>query len=405
MKSYYLFLSLPRHDAAFTSTPWQLAKELAVHTPVFFIDHPYTFWEGIRKLNEPTVQNRWKAYFNKKYKMQDGIVVVASPFVWPINFLPPGKVYRFFKRWNERMLANRINAVAEYFKVQHWLYVNSFNFYFHHLYQHLLHPVHLKVYHCIDPIIKPYSKKHGHYLEPEAAQQSDLVIATAPSLSKRFKKEGLNQQSYLIPNAAQVKLFSSNNLSLHPTVQNISGKVMGYLGSIERRMDYTLLLDVLNQLPDWTLLLAGPVEEQYIPDSILEHPRVRFTGPIQHEETPSVINRFDVAIIPFLKDEASAGIYPLKMFEYLAAGKPVVSTNFNPEILIELVDVVTTCHNATDFANACKQIIETESVQQVEKRKRVAEKNTWTHRAQQWHELIVNFLNAKKHVGTSIFKK
>jgi glycosyltransferase involved in cell wall biosynthesis len=165
------------------------------------------------------------------------------------------------------------------------------------------------------------------------------------------------------------------------------------------------LLDVLNQLPDWTLVLAGPAEKQYVPAAVLQHSRVRFTGSIPYEETPTVINRFDVAIIPFLKDEASAGIYPLKMFEYLAAGKPVVSTNFNPEILIELLDVVATCDNANDFAYACRQVVETESAQQIEKRKRIAEKNTWAHRARQWQELIVNFLNAKQHVGTNVFKK
>jgi teichuronic acid biosynthesis glycosyltransferase TuaH len=128
MKPAYLFISLPRHDADFTSTPWQLARELATRQVVFFIDHPFTFWEAIKKSMSRAIQWRWKAYVGKGYINKEGVVVIAAPFVWPINFLPAGKLYQFFKKWNEKILAHRVNHVTTNFSVDELIYVNSFDF-------------------------------------------------------------------------------------------------------------------------------------------------------------------------------------------------------------------------------------------------------------------------------------
>jgi len=402
MTRAYLFLSLPRHDAEYTSTPWQLARELAGKHQVFFVDHPYTFWEAIRKIASAAIRRRWASYFTTGISKKDGVYVVAAPFVWPANFLPPGRCYRLVKRWNEKRLAARVNRASARFGVEQWLFVNSFNFYFHDMHQFLHVPVRLVVYHCIDPIIKPYSQKHGQYLEPDAAREADLVVSTAPALSQRFIAEGINPQSYLVPNAAQVELFATPPAAIHPTVQAITGKVMGYLGSIERRIDYTLLLDVLRLLPDWNLVLAGPVDWYYVPAEVRHHQRIFFTGPVPHTEAPAVIKRFDVALIPFLTDEASSGIYPLKLFEYLATGKPVVSTNFNPDILLPLTDVVSVTTGASEFAAGCAEQCRAQEPRHIEARQRVAACNTWAHRAQQWQELIEKHLTRDQYVHSHI---
>jgi glycosyltransferase involved in cell wall biosynthesis len=405
MKPAYLFISLPRHDAEFTSTPWQLARELATRQVVFFMDHPFTFWEAIKKCMSRTIQWRWKAYVGQNYVNKEGVVVIAAPFVWPINFLPAGKLYQFFKKWNEKILARRVNRVTAKFSVNELIYVNSFDFYYHGIHQHLNKSLTLKIYHCIDPIIKPYSKKHGQYLEPAAAREADLVIATAPALSQRFIREGINPNSFLVPNAANVGLFSSRVEKSHSSLEGISGKVMGYLGSIERRIDYALLTEVLELLPDWTLVLAGPIDLTYLPTHILKHPRIHFTGAVPHEAAPTIINKFNIAIIPFLQDEASASIYPLKLFEYLATGKPVICTNFNPEILTELNDVLHVASTAEGFARACEQLSANNNEQQVAHRQNVAAQNTWTHRAVQWETLVQDFLKQEKNVTTSTDKK
>jgi hypothetical protein len=91
-----LFLSLPRHDARYTSTPWQLAVEMAKKNTVIFTDHPFTFLDAFTKFKEYPIRKRIKAYFGSSSIVKEGVHVVLSPFVWPINFLPKGTLYNFF---------------------------------------------------------------------------------------------------------------------------------------------------------------------------------------------------------------------------------------------------------------------------------------------------------------------
>jgi teichuronic acid biosynthesis glycosyltransferase TuaH len=230
-------------------------------------------------------------------------------------------------------------------------------------------------------------------LQVTAVSEADLIISTAPSLQQNFISRGF-RKSFLVPNAANFDLFNraTHEMPVHPKVKDIDGKIMGYLGNIERRIDYQLLLDALQILPDWTLVLAGPVERQYVPVDFLNHRQVRFIGPIAHEEAPSVVKGFDVAIIPFKCDEVSSGIYPLKLFEYMAAGKPVVSTNFNPQVLDGLSEVIHSADTCEQFADFVLLAYATDSHARREKRIQIASQNTWEHRAQLFSTLINNEL-------------
>lgn len=388
-----LFLSLPRHDARYTSTPWQLAVEMAKKNTVIFTDHPFTIIDAITKFKEQPIRKRLKALFGPASLVKDGVHVILTPFVFPVNFFPKGRLYDFFSSWNQRLVANRINSFLKKNDIHSLLYINSFNFYFPEIPKRLSASVELNIYHCIDPMIKAFTLKHGSYLQEKASKEADIVVSTAPSLRDNFIKKGITK-SYLVPNAANFKLFSSAVANIHPRLKEIKGKTIGYLGNIERRTDFILLENAMATLHDWHLIMAGPVEKEYVPESVLKHPRIHFTGPFSHADAPSVVKRFDVAIIPFKCDEVSNGIYPLKLFEYLAAGKPVVTTNFNPEILKDLSDVV---HVAKDqsFAEGVLMEYATDSEEKTKKRIDVASAHTWEDRAQQFGILITNELTQK----------
>jgi teichuronic acid biosynthesis glycosyltransferase TuaH len=389
-----LFLSLPRHDARYTSTPWQLAVEMAKKNTVIFTDHPFTFLDLVTKFKDQSIRKRIKAYFGADSIIKEGVHVVLAPFVWPINFLPKGRLYNFFSACNQRMVAKRINSFLRKNEIQSLLYINSFNFYFPEIPKRLSASVALNIYHCIDPMIKAFTLKHGVYLQEKASKEADIVVSTAPSLRDNFIKKGI-EKSYLVPNAANFKLFSTPGNEVPARLSAIKGKTIGYLGNIERRTDFILLENTMATLQDWELIMAGPVEKEYVPESILKHPRIHFTGPFSHTEAPAVVKKFDVAIIPFKCDEVSNGIYPLKLFEYLAAGKPVVTTNFNPEILEGLKDVV---HVAKDqsFAEGVLMEYATDSDEKTRKRVEVASAHTWEDRANQFGKLITTELRNKK---------
>ncbi|HEY0742379.1 MAG TPA: glycosyltransferase [Chryseosolibacter sp.] len=402
-----LFVSLPRHDAKYTSTPWQLAVQLAKVNNVIFTDHPFTFLDLASKFKDRSIRSRLKSYITGEVFIKEGVYVVRTPFVWPINFLPKGKLYNFFSRWNQQILAKRLNSFLKSQGIESLIYINSFNFYFNDLPKFFKARTLVNIYHCIDPMIKSFTLKHGKYLQEKAAADADVVVATAPALLKPFQAKG--HRTFLVPNAANFSHFNkatSTTVNVHPKLANIHGKVLGYFGNIERRTDFNLLASVVEQLQDWHLVMAGPYDLTYVPENFLKHPRIHFPGSFTHEEAPSVIKRFDIAIIPFKCDEVSNGIYPLKLYEYLAAGKPVVSTNFNPDILHNLDGVVNTADTAQEFANSVLLAYATDSEKKIAQRIEVASHETWENRAQQFEDIITMELTAKNitEPGTTTMK-
>jgi glycosyltransferase involved in cell wall biosynthesis/acetyltransferase-like isoleucine patch superfamily enzyme len=390
------FIALPRHDARYTSTPWQIATQLAENNNVIYADHPYTFLDLILHFRNPAVRKRLKSYLGNYTFRREGVHVILSPFVWPVNFLPKGKLYGFFSRLNHRIMARRINSALHDLGCTSITYINSFNFYFSSLHSFIRADKQVNIYHCIDPMIKPFTLKHGPYLQERAARWADITISTAPALQKSLIDKGFTE-SYLVPNAANYTLFSTaaKEIPVHPKVASIKGKVMGYFGNIERRTNFKLLLDTLNTLQEWHLVMAGPADREYVPVEMFVHPRVHFTGSFSLEEAPSVLKRFDVALIPFVCDEVSAGIFPLKLYEYLAAGKPVVTTNFNPDILTDLQSVIHIADSTAAFSNAVLFAYATDSPQKIAIRQELASHHTWKDRAQQFERLIQQQLEKK----------
>lgn len=384
-----VFLSLPRHDGSYSSTPWQLAKEMAKTNHVIFIDNPYTGWDALKGIRNKAVRKRWRAYRGAISKWVEGVEVVWAPFVWPINSLPKGRLYDTMSRWNQKILAVRINRFLQQRGIFSYAFVNSFDFYFPEIQNFLRPRPSLVVYHCIDPMVKGYTLRHGPRLQHQAADRSDVVISTAPALYRQFAWKSPN--NYLVPNGANAQLFSealNRKLTIHPLVKNLTGRVMGYIGNIERRTDFDLIFHVLDRLPDWQLVMAGPTDKQFVPGKALTHPRILWLGSIPQKEVPAILKRIDVAIIPFKCDSVSEGIYPLKMFEYLAAGKPVVSTLFNPEVLLSMADVIGVARAAESFANRILEEYAQDSEERSRTRVQIAYENTWEKRAALFSEII-----------------
>lgn len=389
-----LIISLPRHDSSYTSTPWQLATQFAKNNKVIFVDHPYTFIDLVKGFFKKPIWKRLKSYWSAPVTIrQQGVVVLLTPFVWPVNFLPKGRIYDFFSKWNQRILSNRLNTFLAASGTESLVYINSFNFYFADVHQYLRPEISVNVYHCIDPMIKPFTLKHGPYLQERAAQQADVVVSTAPELQNNFVQKGY-QKSFLVPNGTDFNLFNIGAAQRNRTTKG--RKKIGYLGNIERRIDYQLLLKALELLPDWELSMVGPVDKQYVPAEFRNHERVRFYGPVSYQDAPLAVSEFDVAIIPFKSDKASKSIFPLKLYEYMAAGKPVVATNFNPEIFDRMPEGVAVANDATSFAQSVQLVYATDTEAAMRERIRVASENSWEQRAQAFAEIIAEELNNKK---------
>lgn len=131
--------------------------------------------------------------------------------------------------------------------------------------------------------------------------------------------------------------------------------VAGYVGVIDERIDLDLLAGLADALPDWDVELVGPVTK-IDPASLPRRPNLAYSGPRPYAELPRVMGGFDVALMPFARNEATASISPTKTLEYLAAGLPVVSTRV-PDVVADHHTVVDLRDDAVGFAQACRQVL------------------------------------------------
>lgn len=391
MNKPIVILALPKHDDAFTSTPYQLAVEFSKSRSVLYVSHPFSWLDFVQQPSDQRLLQRFKGTFSNGMLVPSEsptLMVLLLPLILPINWLPAGKMYNWLSRFNHWLITRAINKATEKLELTDFDFINSHDYYFANVYQGLKGRSRY-IYQCIDPIIKSYSARHGRYLEALAARNADLVISTSPYLKDRMLE--YNSQSYLVPNAANFSLCNKATDPATMTLPEIDEKVglkFGYIGNIERRINYPMLISIFKSRPEWQLIMVGPKDGTYIPEDFMALPNLTLLPPVKHAQVPQVLKSIDIAIIPFLCDEVSAQIYPLKMYEYLASGKPVITTNFNPEVIEALADVVQIADNPGQFKERVKEITNSDSETLRTKRIAVARSNDWSQRSEQILDLI-----------------
>ncbi|HVW97011.1 MAG TPA: glycosyltransferase [Mucilaginibacter sp.] len=394
-----IIFSQMQFDGKLESTNYTMAKHLAKDNFVYYVDRPYTWRDYIKFRNTPEFRTRKPHFFSASNCIIQtdipNLKIVISPSVPSINMLPEGRFYRRMVKLNEKIIGTRLKKVIADHKITDYIFINSYNFSFPRLHQ-LLSPA-LSVYHCVDPIIEPYQTKHGLISEDILVKNVDMVICTSKEL--RNKKAALNSNAYFIPNAANISHSSKTldpDLKVSGILKDIKKPVIGYFGAIERRIDYDMMQELFAANRDKSFVMVGPIDRYYIKEEEYKAPNLYLTGPVPYDEMPAVLKGFDVAIIPFKKDEVSSDIFPLKLFEYLGSGRPVVSTDFNPDLKEYTHDTVLYCKNAGEFSAALDAALaDTPDLQK--KRLEVAADNTWEHRIDRIKEVLSKNLERKRN--------
>lgn len=392
-----VFLGNTRIDSHIKATSLFIARNLAKENKVFFIDYPFTLKDYFKykSNNDDQLKER-----REKFSLfSDGIIdtdlpnfkIVITPPVLPINFLPEGPIFRSILKINEAIISTRLKKIFRKEGIKKFIYVNSFNFHYPNIADNI--KPELTVYHCVDPMIVPYDMKHGITSENKLVKNSDLVICTSKALYD--EKIILNQNTYFVPNATDsslIKLIADPHLIPHQKLKGLSGPIIGYLGTIERRINYDLVMEVAAANPDKTFVFAGPVEGNYLPPAMLTIPNIHIIGPVPYTEVPQIIKGFDIAIIPFKKDDVSRTIFPIKLFEYLSAGKPVIVTDFNNDLRDFTGDCVAYCSDAASFSKAINETLKNDSTAKIVERQALAKENTWENRSDKMSEIIASHL-------------
>jgi teichuronic acid biosynthesis glycosyltransferase TuaH len=394
-----VFLGNARFDGDIKSTSLFIARNLAKDNQVFFLDYPFTIKDSFTtKFNSKSLKKRKENFslFSKGWIETEvpNLKIVVTPPVLPINFIPEGFIFRMLLTINQRIIARRLRKILRKENVRDFIYINAFNFHYPEIAKYL--EPQLSVYQCVDPMIVPYDMKHGIISERKLVEESDVVICTSKALYK--EKFPQNHQTYFVPNGTDLSHSNrpdSLTYAVHAKLVNIQRPIVGYLGTIERRIDYPLIEEVVKTNPDVSFVFAGPISKGFVPELLFRMSNVHFLGPIAHQDVEQVISNFDVAMIPFKKDEVSSTIFPIKLFEYLSAGKAVVATDFNEDLRDYTETCVEYCGSPASFSAALKVAILNDNDELKLKRRTLAKKNTWEIRAEQIGEIIASHLPGK----------
>lgn len=158
-------------------------------------------------------------------------------------------------------------------------------------------------------------------------QRSNLVIVTAATLYEKYKE--MSRNIILVPNGYDSDSVLNNIKEMPEGIEGITKPLIGFIGTLFSFLDYELLEYIIKNNPDKSFVFVGHLEENSRMDWMhitKTYKNVFWLGKKRKEDIPSYIKRFDVCLNPFKVDSVSRSISPVKVFEYLAAKKPVVST-------------------------------------------------------------------------------
>ncbi|MCB0517401.1 MAG: glycosyltransferase [Lewinellaceae bacterium] len=390
-----IYFTLFPWDNAYSSVSLSFTREFAKNNRVFYINHPYSVKDFLKGWKQPMVQQRKGDLLANKMRYETipelpEVVAVQPPLTLPINWMQPGKTYDKLYEYNNRIIVNTIRQVVKDYKLKNYIYLNCFNPYYAGVLPKDMKP-RLNIYQCIDDMTQEaYTAKHGARVEEEALRNADIAFVTSRMLH-RLKKH-LNPNTYVLHNAVDISIFREaleGPLPRPEELQGVKGKIIGFTGNInEYRLNYPLFKKIAEQHPDKTLVLVGPLNSECYKDYGLDKmPNVILTGGKHIRELPAFLQHFDVAIIPFLKNKLTASIYPLKINEYLAAGKPVVATDFSEDIRSFAKDIYL-AESEDAFVNLINKAIGENCRELVAQRVATANQNTWTERVKQFWEVV-----------------
>ena len=216
-------------------------------------------------------------------------------------------------------------------------------------------PAALTVYDCMDELSAFAGADPGLVAqERRLLQRADLVFAGGPSLYEA--KRGLHPAVHLFPSSIDRAHFAQARTSAEPAEQAaLPHPRLGYCGVIDERMDLELLGSAADAMPEWQFVMIGPVVK-IDPNGLPRHPNIHWLGQQSYQDLPPFICGWDVCLMPFALNEATRFISPTKMLEYMACGRPSVSTSIR-DVVEPYGHVVSIADTPQAYIAACESIL------------------------------------------------
>lgn len=215
-------------------------------------------------------------------------------------------------------------------------------------------------------------------VEEHLIRSVDQVIVHSARLLR--KKGALNRNTALIPNGVDYRAYS-DAMPEAPDLREIAHPRLGYVGVIKKQLDLALLLDLALRCPQWTFVFVGPVgnlgDKGALWQELIALPNVCALGARPARELPAYVQHFDVGLMCYEVNDYTNAISPLKLNEYLATGRPVVSSRI--DAVQPFSDVVGSATGVIEWEATVHAALEpsANSAQAVARRRAVAQAHDW----------------------------
>lgn len=235
------------------------------------------------------------------------------------------------------------------------------------------------VYDCIDDI-KSIPNMNNDIVEYEKKliKEADVVFATATSLYKMCKR--YNENVHMLPNAVPEEFIGCK----YQMIKDSRQKIVGYVGTVYEWFDDDILYECVQKYKNVDFYLVGPIRINI--DRFAEFKNVKFIGKVDYGLVEKYIESFDVCLIPFKINELTINTNPVKVYEYFAKGKPIVTTNL-PE-LDTYEDYLYIARDRQDFLKCLDRALNEKNEYNVKERIRIARENTWDIRVKNAWEKV-----------------
>lgn len=241
----------------------------------------------------------------------------------------------------------------------------------------------ITVYDYIDEYVEEFAHWEAGF--SDCLEQADVIVTTSDRLMEqtRIRYPG---KTVLIRNGADVTHFSAEGLDVPEDLADVKQKhryIVGFHGSLFSWIDYALIRDLALLRPEWGIVLVGP--EYYWEELCKGVANIHFLGAKPYHELPAYVTHFDVEIIPFEVRDMTQSANPIKMYESLAAGVPIIATPIRE--CINLSPPIRIGRNADEFVDQIEAALKAKPSEQKVCLK-IAAENSWAGRVKAIHSVL-----------------
>ncbi len=392
IKNDIVCIGFPAWEGDYLKSTVLMMKELSYIHKVLYVEYPFTFKDllmgiiGRKHVPVTRILGLKSRLRNLSEQSGQKLHVLTLPPIIPVNWLKTLLIYNILMTINALIVRWSVNRSVQKIGLKDVTVVNAFSPSLGLRLEKSFDERKL-LYYCYDEISQsPWASKHGGREEKQFLQKVDCVIVSSEGLYST--KSRINKNCYLVKNGVDIDLFTAaRKIKIKNSKQDGKRKkVMGFLGTFDNRVDMKLMKMLATDLPEIQIRIVGRVLDTNAKRELEPYNNIVFTGPKSPDQIPLEVAKFDVGIIPFVRNKFTRNIYPMKVNEYLGMGIPVVTTDFAP--LNEFQEVINIAKTRDEFIQYIRFAIENNNSNLEMKRIGYASQNTWRSRGLKFSEYI-----------------